>query len=112
MNESTLIIELAGFYDNLNDPAPALNDIPTALGLTISFLALTWICVGLRVYTRVRVLQSPGWDDAFVVLFLVSFLASLKQAAVRSNHQSDFGNSVLPVFCHWYHSPKRCVAIY
>jgi hypothetical protein len=31
----------------------------------------TYICVIFRLYTRFRIVKSPGWDDLFVVLVLV-----------------------------------------
>lgn len=36
---------------------------------------LAWAAVGLRLYTRFRVVRVPGWDDLFIVLALVRTFA-------------------------------------
>lgn len=36
---------------------------------------LAWAAVGLRLYTRFRVVRAPGWDDLFIVLALVRTFA-------------------------------------
>jgi hypothetical protein len=33
---------------------------------------VAWIAVGLRIYTRSRILRSMGWDDYTMILALVS----------------------------------------
>ncbi|KAK2044501.1 hypothetical protein LZ31DRAFT_541807 [Colletotrichum somersetense] len=50
---------------------PFENRKVTIVGLIATFLVLAWICVGLRVYTRVCVVRTPGWDDFVVVIALV-----------------------------------------
>jgi hypothetical protein len=32
---------------------------------------LSWISVACRLYTRWKIIYSPGWDDLAVILFLV-----------------------------------------
>ncbi|KAK2024393.1 hypothetical protein LX32DRAFT_500571, partial [Colletotrichum zoysiae] len=49
---------------------PFENRKGTIVGLIATFLVLAWICVGLRVYTRVFVVRTPGWDDFVVVIAL------------------------------------------
>jgi hypothetical protein len=48
-----------------------------ALGKIIYILSITlivgaWLAVGLRLWVRVRITKSPGWDDAAMVATLVS----------------------------------------
>ncbi|KAK3902460.1 hypothetical protein C8A05DRAFT_15485 [Staphylotrichum tortipilum] len=51
---------------------PILNDRTTLLALLISFLVFSWVCSLLRLYTRFVILHTPGWDDFFVILTLIS----------------------------------------
>ncbi|KAK7973570.1 hypothetical protein PG989_015418 [Apiospora arundinis] len=66
------LIGLIGFYDNLHEPKPVSNYPETIIALAVTFLAITWACVSFRIYTRLRIIYSPGWDDVFVVLVLLS----------------------------------------
>lgn len=45
---------------------------------------ITWGCVGFRMYTRFFIMYSPGWDDFFVMLVLVSWSAPLFPAPSAS----------------------------
>ncbi|KAI0016643.1 hypothetical protein F4780DRAFT_669889 [Xylariomycetidae sp. FL0641] len=58
-------------YDNTHEPKPAFNEPDTIYGLVIFFMIVSWICVSLRVYTRIT-LGCLGWDDLCVVLFRIS----------------------------------------
>ncbi|KAK3361802.1 hypothetical protein B0T24DRAFT_96075 [Lasiosphaeria ovina] len=74
--EDTLM-GLIGVANNLDEPKPSINKKETILGLIITFLALAWICVSIRLYTRFRVIKSPGWDDLFVFLSLMAMTPGL-----------------------------------
>ncbi|GAB1311761.1 Rhodopsin domain-containing protein [Madurella fahalii] len=55
-----------------DEHVPLLNHHGAAIGLTVTFTALAWLCSLLRLYTRLVILNSPWWDDVFTVLALVS----------------------------------------
>lgn len=74
MAESDFLPSLIGIYDNLHEPTPGWNRPGIANSLVITFLVVTWACVLFRMYTRFRIIYSPGWDDLFVSLLLVSSL--------------------------------------
>ncbi|KAK8074301.1 hypothetical protein PG994_005200 [Apiospora phragmitis] len=71
-DDTKSIIGLIGFYDNLHETQPVSNYPETIIALAVSFLAVTWACVIFRIYTRFFIMYSPGWDDVFVVLVLLS----------------------------------------
>ncbi|KAL7624349.1 hypothetical protein AAE478_005911 [Parahypoxylon ruwenzoriense] len=66
------LIRLMTAYDNSDEPRPSFNNPSTVYGLVISFMTVSYICVALRLYTRVK-LRCLGWDDLFVVLFRNGF---------------------------------------
>jgi hypothetical protein len=45
----------------------------SSIAVTSVGLVVTWILVGLRVYTRKVLLRALQWDDAFAALALVRF---------------------------------------
>ncbi|KAG9202953.1 hypothetical protein G6514_003734 [Epicoccum nigrum] len=54
-------------------------------GVTIAFHIISWVAVGFRLHTRLRVVREPWWDDLFVFLAalvnlvsVVAFLAGIK----------------------------------
>ncbi|CCF45338.1 hypothetical protein CH063_03577 [Colletotrichum higginsianum] len=51
---------------------PFENRRSTIVAVIVTFLVLAWLCVGLRVYTRVLVTRTPGWDDFVVVIALLA----------------------------------------
>jgi len=92
ISDETQLISVFGFptYNNFNEPIPFTNRPATLIGFTASFLvrvrrqnpvdirqsanrlqALSWMFVSLRLYVRFRVVRLPGWDDLFVILYLV-----------------------------------------
>ncbi|KAK6827220.1 hypothetical protein PG987_010561 [Apiospora arundinis] len=84
------LIDLVGVgsYNNLNEPKPWSNDTATLQILTILFLALSWAFVTFRLFVRLRMVSSAGWDDVFVFLYLlagtvgsISFIVSLSYGA-------------------------------
>jgi hypothetical protein len=80
---------------NLHDPEPLANKKATLLGWVITFLVISeswhsfgisrnteltlslvhqiasWVCVSMRLWVRLKIVRAPGWDDFFVVLYLV-----------------------------------------
>ncbi|KAK7916888.1 hypothetical protein PG985_010496 [Apiospora marii] len=72
MADKNSLIGLIGFYDNLSEPKPVSNYPETIIALAVTFLTITWACVGFRMYTRFFIMYSPGWDDFFVMLVLLS----------------------------------------
>lgn len=48
-----------------------------------SLQVLAWAAVGLRLYTRFRVVRAPGWDDLFIVLALVRTLAVVIHTSLK-----------------------------
>ncbi|KAK3905073.1 hypothetical protein C8A05DRAFT_31119 [Staphylotrichum tortipilum] len=51
---------------------PLLNHREPLLGLTITFLTISWIASLLRFYIRFVSQRSPGWDDFFIILTMLS----------------------------------------
>ncbi|KAH6657633.1 hypothetical protein BKA67DRAFT_193967 [Truncatella angustata] len=76
MADAETIISLLGFYDNFSEPTPAWNHKGVIIGLTVPFLTISWICVLFRLYTRLKIIYAPGWDDALVLLFLLTGTAN------------------------------------
>ncbi|KAI1080529.1 hypothetical protein F5B20DRAFT_539645 [Whalleya microplaca] len=63
----------AGYSDiNFGEPEPISNRPETIIGVTISFLLISWACVLLRLYVRSKVVRALGWDDLCVGLSLLS----------------------------------------
>ncbi|KAJ4379649.1 hypothetical protein N0V86_004831 [Didymella sp. IMI 355093] len=68
------------------DGARPLSNYPvTMYGVTITFHLLSWMAVGFRLHTRLRVVREPWWDDLFVLLAalfnlvsVVAFLGGIK----------------------------------
>ncbi|KAK3365061.1 hypothetical protein B0T24DRAFT_422036 [Lasiosphaeria ovina] len=74
-----------------DEHVPILNRHAAALGLTITFTALAWLCSFFRLYTRLVIVKSPWWDDVFIVLALLSATAGsvafiLLQSAGMGRH--------------------------
>lgn len=53
--------------------------------LLLTLLTLSYVTVGLRLWVRYRITKSPGWDDAAMVLTLVSLLQHLHQASLTES---------------------------
>ena len=49
----------------------------TILAVNVSFFVTTWIAVLLRVYVRVAVIKSFGFDDTLMLITLLLFTAYL-----------------------------------
>lgn len=58
----------ASTYHNV----PFLNERAPLLGLTITFMIISWICSLSRLYVRFFIKRVPGWDDFFIILTLLS----------------------------------------
>ncbi|KAK4235833.1 hypothetical protein C8A03DRAFT_17477 [Achaetomium macrosporum] len=74
-----------GAADNLGDATPQVNKRETILGLCITFAVLAWICVAFRLFVRLRLIRSPGWDDLFVVLSLGKLLTLLSTSSATDH---------------------------
>lgn len=66
------VFDLLGKVNNLSDPEPALNSKSAAYGIVISFLIFSSLCVFWRIWVRLFITCSLGWDDLFVVLTMFS----------------------------------------
>lgn len=55
----------------------AASKLELMKALNGTFLALSCIVVGLRVWTRTRIVRCWGWDDWFILLTLVGTLFCL-----------------------------------
>jgi hypothetical protein len=62
---------------------------------------MSWLFVIFRLYTRLRIVRSAGWDDVFVVLYVVRVLLVLSTnlTILTSVLPLDLGNN-------WFH---RCL---
>ncbi|KAI1800229.1 hypothetical protein F4811DRAFT_540126 [Daldinia bambusicola] len=74
MAEGETLLDLIGIYNNLDEPVPSWNRPGVIAGVAVSMLCLSSICVVYRLYIRFFVLRAKGWDDYFVLLYLVSGL--------------------------------------
>jgi len=68
---------MASIIPRANDFIVPMKPLPFSqtirIGTTCAvFLVISWSAVSLRLYTRINVLRSIGWDDAWIVLTLVS----------------------------------------
>ncbi|KAI1428872.1 hypothetical protein F5Y12DRAFT_782436 [Xylaria sp. FL1777] len=65
------IWDLSKRYDNSDEKPNPFNNRRTVEATILPFVAISWVCVVLRIHTRYR-LKCLGWDDLFVILFRVS----------------------------------------
>ncbi|KAK1751255.1 hypothetical protein QBC47DRAFT_351273 [Echria macrotheca] len=65
--------------------APLLNQPANLLGLIITFLACSWICTLLRLYIRLVAKRSPGCDDFFIVLTMMSTTCGTAALCIMTN---------------------------
>lgn len=72
MADPNSVMGLLGHSDNLDELATGWNDSATILGLTITLMLLSSVCVGFRLYTRFFIVRLPGWDDLCVMLFILT----------------------------------------
>ncbi|KAF2471759.1 uncharacterized protein BDR25DRAFT_367608 [Lindgomyces ingoldianus] len=68
MASEALILEMLANPPDINEPQPLSNRKATIFGTTVGFLAVTWMAVALRLYTRVRIVREAGWDDFLVTV--------------------------------------------
>ncbi|KAF1923477.1 uncharacterized protein M421DRAFT_326036 [Didymella exigua CBS 183.55] len=66
-----IIIEMMRNPPDPNEPLPLANHLEVAVGVSVPFLLLSLVALCTRLYTRVKVIRQPGWDDAFVTLAAV-----------------------------------------
>ncbi|KAI3392442.1 hypothetical protein diail_5686 [Diaporthe ilicicola] len=87
------VFDLLGESDNLNDPVPTLNRGPAIYGMVFSFLILSTLCAIWRIWIRLFVTRVPGWDDAFVVLAVLSNIGQAVGMVLA--HQRGLGKHFL-----------------
>lgn len=66
------LLDRLGIYDNLREPVPSWNRPGVIATVTASMLCISSICVLYRLYIRIFVIRAKGWDDFFVLLYMVS----------------------------------------
>ncbi|KAI4869092.1 hypothetical protein F4820DRAFT_464640 [Hypoxylon rubiginosum] len=88
------LIRLMTAYDNSHEPRPAFNNRSTVYGLVIPFMVISYICVTLRLYYRIK-LRCLGWDDLFVVLFRIS--ATIGSIFLCLALNNGFGEHILTI---------------
>ncbi|KAK6222013.1 hypothetical protein LQW54_001236 [Pestalotiopsis sp. IQ-011] len=71
MSSDDSLSALLGSYDNLGEPQPTANKRASVLGVTVTCILMSWMCVMFRFYTRIFVTYALGWDDFFLVLVMV-----------------------------------------
>jgi hypothetical protein len=71
--------------------------------LLFTLLILAYVAVALRLWVRFRITKSPGWDDATMVLTLVSIFEYLRRALLTRL------DPVYHLFCrhHGHHASSQ-----
>ncbi|KAF3070988.1 putative integral membrane protein [Daldinia childiae] len=93
-DDAAEFVRLMTAYDNSHEPRPLLNHRATVYGLVIPFMVVSYICVILRIYTRIK-LRCLGWDDLFVVLFRIS--ATVGSIFLCLSLNNGFGEHILTI---------------
>ncbi|KAI0181958.1 hypothetical protein GGR52DRAFT_568168 [Hypoxylon sp. FL1284] len=88
------LLRLLTAYDNSHEPRPAFNNKSTVYGLVVPFMVISYTCVILRLYYRIK-LRCLGWDDLFVVLFRVS--ATIGSISLCLALNNGFGEHILTI---------------
>ncbi|KAF2631046.1 hypothetical protein BU25DRAFT_333936 [Macroventuria anomochaeta] len=98
---SATISEMLKAYPDPNGARPVANYPATMYGVTITFHVLSWVAVGFRLHTRLRVVREPWWDDLFVFLAaivnLVSVIAFLGGIKYGLGHHLVYIINTLPI---------------
>ncbi|KAH8651126.1 hypothetical protein BX600DRAFT_516720 [Xylariales sp. PMI_506] len=87
------IFGIVGKVDNFDEPTPDWNYPSVFISSTVSILCISTACVIFRLYTRFRIIRSPGWDDLVVVLVLICNMIGTISACVSTQH--GFGQHLL-----------------
>ncbi|KAI1780479.1 hypothetical protein F4818DRAFT_7056 [Hypoxylon cercidicola] len=93
-NNPAELFQLLTVYDNSKEPRPAFNNRSTVYGLVIPFMVVSYICVGLRLYYRIK-MRCLGWDDLFVVVFRIS--ATIGSIFLCLALNNGFGEHILTI---------------
>ncbi|KAJ8117031.1 hypothetical protein OPT61_g1675 [Boeremia exigua] len=102
-----VLIEMMRDPPDPNEALPLSNRLSTAIGVSIPFLALSLIAVGLRLFVRTNVVRRPGWDDAFVALAAVFNV--IAQSAFLGGVKNGLGQhlvlilNILPTTMKWFY---------
>ncbi|KAF1927875.1 uncharacterized protein M421DRAFT_421069 [Didymella exigua CBS 183.55] len=98
---SAMLGEMLKAYPDPSGPRPIANYPATMYGVTITFHLLSWVAVGFRLHTRIRVVREPWWDDLFVLLAsivnLVSVIGFLAGTKYGLGHHLIYVINTLPV---------------
>ncbi|KAH9881821.1 hypothetical protein J1614_000992 [Plenodomus biglobosus] len=102
---ASTIMNMMAHPPDPNAPIPLANHKSTMFGVTIPFHVVSWLFVGIRLHTRLRVIREPGWDDAFVVLAalfnLVSVIAFLGGTRFGLGRHLIYNLDLLQDTMHW-----------
>ncbi|KAK4160532.1 hypothetical protein QBC43DRAFT_325421 [Cladorrhinum sp. PSN259] len=80
-----------------NEYVPLFNRRGAALGITITFTVLAWLCSIFRIYMRLFVLRSAWWDDVFIALALItSTTGSINFCLMLNFGMGSHFNTLLP----------------
>lgn len=63
------------------------------LAIQVSLISLATLVVALRLFTRIFVLRSPGWDDLAISVGLVSRCGRYRSQPTAEPFVSDYCNS-------------------
>ncbi|CAK4023370.1 Hypothetical predicted protein [Lecanosticta acicola] len=58
----------------------------SVLGVVFTFTPLAAICVGLRLWTRISIVRSPGWDDLCIVIAICFTLVDASCQVVKVHY--------------------------
>ena len=82
--------------------------------LTCVFLLLSSVFLALRLYTRIRIIQKPGWDDVVVTLawLCVISIAGIFNRAFQIGFGAHIWNMTLQHFSEYSKVPILLLADY
>ena len=55
--------------------------------LSFTLLVFSYVSVGLRLWVRVKITKSTGWDDAAMVMTLVSSISFTSATLLQSHNE-------------------------
>jgi hypothetical protein len=87
INATTTILELITAPYDPTVPKPIWNEPAFVIGTVATTLIMTWLAAGLRLYARLFIVKSLGWDDSLVVLFLLSGLTCSVTVMLCTSHR-------------------------
>lgn len=73
-------------------PDGDVNKGPIVLSITYSTTAIALFVVSMRMWVRIRIVKSVGWDDYTILLAAVSYTASRVSNHTDHHHPPNSGN--------------------